>query len=102
MQRADNTDREIDIVLAILEVVASATAGLTPEKSRDIEQIVKSRYGGLRFRITKRKKHPTSEQRAQVVRDALSDTMTTVPTDQIAESHGIDRSTLYRYLKRWV
>lgn len=100
MRREDNADREIDIVQVILDLVSTATSDLTPEKSRDIEQIVRTRYGGLRLRIVKRKKHPTPEQREQITRDSLSPTLASVPTDQIAESNGIHRATLYRYLKR--
>jgi len=98
--REDNHDRELDIVLVILQLVAAAVPELAPEKARDIEHTVRSQYGGMRTRIAKRKKHPTPEERAQVIRQALDPGQADVPTDQIAESNGIHRATLYRYLKR--
>ncbi len=100
MSREDNADREIDIVQVILELVSTATSDLTPEKSRDIEQIVRTRYGGLRLRIVKRKKHPTPERREEITRIALAPELASVPTDEIAQTNGISRRTLYRYLKR--
>lgn len=100
MSRTDNPDRELDIVLVILDLVAIATPGLTPDKVRDIEQTVREKYGGVRARIAKRGKHPTPEQRDQAVRDALSAEHAAVPTEQLARAHGIDRATLYRYIKR--
>jgi AcrR family transcriptional regulator len=63
---------------------------------------VRAQYGGLRTRIAKRKKHPTPEERARVINQALDQGQADVPTDQIAESNGISRRTLYRYLKRGV
>jgi DNA invertase Pin-like site-specific DNA recombinase len=98
--RLENTDRDLDIVQAILELVAATTPDLTPEKVRDIETAVRAKYGGLRSRIAKRKQHPTNEQRDKAVRDALAQSNVDVPTDQIAENNGISRRTLYRYLKR--
>lgn len=100
MSREDNHDREIDIVLVILDLVAMAAPGLTPDKVRVIEQSVREKYGGVRARIAKRGKHPTPEQRAAAVRDALSDAHADVPTEQLAEANGISRRTLYRYIKR--
>lgn len=100
MTREENTDREPDIVLVILQLVAAAEPGFTPDKARNIEQAVRGQYGGQRVRIVKRKQHPTAEQREKAVSDALSTTLKDVPTDQIAESNGISRMTLYRYLKR--
>lgn len=100
MSRGENTDRELDIVLVILELVAQSAPTLTPEHVRDIEAAVRLKYGGQRARIAKRKQHPTPEQREKVVREALADTHANVPTDLIAEANGISRRSLYRYLKR--
>ena len=96
----DSTDRDVDIVLVILDLVRKAAPTVTPEQSRDIEQAVRVKYGGLRARIAKRKSHKTPEQREQVVKDALAVSQANVPTDQIADAAGIHRSTLYRLLKR--
>ncbi|MFZ4623268.1 MAG: hypothetical protein ACOYNF_03425 [Rhodoferax sp.] len=100
MTRTDNTDPEPDIVLAILSMMASLTPDLTPEISNQIEQAIKDSYGGQRFRIAKTKKHPTPEQRQKIIHDALAPELASTPTDRIAESNGIHRATLYRYLKR--
>ncbi|EJL77348.1 hypothetical protein PMI15_04670 [Polaromonas sp. CF318] len=100
MSRPEDIDRDVDIVLVILNLVAETTPDLTPERRREIEQVVRMRYGGLRARIAKRKQHPTPEQREKVVREALSVANTTVSTDVLADAGGIHRATLYRYLKR--
>ena len=94
--REENHDRDLDIVLAILQLVPE----LPPERALEIEHTVRAQYGGLRTRIAKRKKHPTPEERARVINQALDPSQADVPTDQIAESNGISRRTLYRYLKR--
>ncbi len=96
MTRPENTDREVDIVLLILEVVASTTP-LAPEQARDIEQTVRAKYGGLRARIAKRKQHPSPEQRAKVINDFVAKSTDSTP-EQVADSNGISRRTLYNYL----
>lgn len=96
----DNSDRDVDIVLVILDLVRKTAPAVTPEQSLDIERAVRVKYGGLRARIAKRKSHKTPEQREQVVKEALAESQANVPTDQLAESAGIHRSTLYRLLKR--
>lgn len=96
----NNTDREIDIVLAILDLVRATAPNITPEQTKDIEIAVRLKYGGLRARIAKRKKHLTPDDREKVVREALADANVDLATDQLAEANGIHRSTMYRYLKR--
>lgn len=96
MTPPDAFDRDPDIVLVILEMVRQAEPAFSPEKAREIEDQVRAQYGGIRTRIPKRKKHPTPEQRERVFQQAL----TTAPTQEIVESNGISRRTLYRYLKR--
>lgn len=100
MASADNTDREVDIVLVILDMVRAAAPAITPEQTRDVEQAVRVKYGGQRVRIAKRKKHLTPEQREQLVQQALDPASANVSTDQIAASNGIHRATLYRNIKR--
>lgn len=95
-----NADRDVDIVLVILDLVRKTAPAVTPEQSLDIERAVRVKYGGLRARIAKRKNHKTPEQREQVVREALAESQANVSTDKIAESNGISRRTLYRLLKR--
>lgn len=100
MTSPDITDRDVDIVLAILELVRKTAPAVTSEQARDIEQAVRTKYGGQRARIAKRKTHKTPEQREQIVQEALHASQATVPTDKIAESNGISRRSLYRYLKK--
>jgi DNA invertase Pin-like site-specific DNA recombinase len=93
---SDTADREPDIVLVILERVRRTLPGITDDQVRQIEESVRAEYGGLRFRVPKRKKHPTREQRQRVFEQALTD----APDDEITKANGISRRTLYRYLKR--
>jgi hypothetical protein len=91
-------EEDPDIVRVILERVTP----LIPEAERamllQIEQTVRTEYGGLRVRIRKRKKHMSEEQRRQVFEDALSNK----PEPEILARHGIHRATLYRVVKRGV
>lgn len=100
MHSSDQSEREVDIVLAILDMVRAASPSVTPEQASDIEQRVRIQFGGMRTRIAKRKKHPTPEQREKAVREALNESQADTPTDEIANANGIHRATLYRYLKR--
>lgn len=100
MTRAENTDRELDIVLALIAVVRSVMPDMTPLQAAEIEQRSRAQYQGQRFRVAKRGKHPTTEQRKKVVREALAQANADVPTAQLAESNGISQRSLYRYLKR--
>lgn len=99
MSREENTDREPDLVLLILDMVSAVVPGLTPEQVRGIEQDVRGQYGGIRVRIAKRGKHPTPERRKKIMLDALDEALATTPTDQIAQANGISRRSLYRYMK---
>lgn len=96
MVTSPDLDREPDIVLVILERVRQAAPTLPDDVVRAIEQGVRADFGGMRFRVAKRKKHPTPEQRREIFRQALTDTS----TEDLTESNGISRRTLYRYLKR--
>jgi hypothetical protein len=96
MVMRDHADREPDIVLAVLDVVRLTFPELTEAKAKEIEQTVRAKYGGQRFRVAKRKQHPTRADRIKVFEQALTD----APTEQITQDNGISRRTLYRYLKR--
>ncbi|KRB73453.1 hypothetical protein [Noviherbaspirillum sp. Root189] len=89
-----SVDCEADIVEIIIKLAQAE--GLTDAAALQIEQAVRTQYGGLRVRIPKKKKHLTPEQRQQVYRDGLSNKATT----EITSKHGIDRATLYRIMKR--
>lgn len=93
----DDTDSGPDIVLVILERVRRANPALTDDQAREIEQGVRNEYGGKRFRVAKRKKHLTAAERRAIVDKALK---SDAPMQQIASDSGIDRATLYRFVKR--
>ncbi len=97
MHRADeDIEHGPDILLEMLQLVTRTNAAFTPEQAREVELELRALYGGVRFRIAKRKKHPTREQRARVFDQALTD----ATNEQITAENGISRRTLYRYLKR--
>lgn len=95
--RSDNTDREPDIVLEVLQRVRFTFPALTEALAQQIEAHIKAEFGGRRVRILKRKKHPSAEQREAIVRDALNPTAS---DQEITQRHGIHRATMYRMLKR--
>lgn len=95
MARPENTDREPDIVLVLLNFVRVAEPSFPEDKLAAIEQQMREQYGGLRTRIPKRKKHPTSEQRRKIFLEALTD----APTEEIVSRYGISPRTLRRYIK---
>ena len=80
----------------ILQMVRVANPAVTEAQAQAVEQQVRAQYGGIRTRIPKRKKHPTSEERARVFAQAMTD----VPDERILSDNGISRRSLYRYLKR--
>lgn len=87
-------ESDADIVELILRMAQEH--GLDADAAYKIEQLVRSEHGGCRVRIPKRKKHLSPEQRDQLYRDGLSSMSTT----EIIEKYQIDRSTLYRHMKR--
>lgn len=99
MSREDNLDRGIDIVLAILNLVATREAW-SQEKKDEYEEAVRETYVGVRPNRVALRPRRTSTQRQKIVNDSLAKENAAVPTDRIAEANGIHRSTLYRYYKR--
>lgn len=89
--------REPDLVLVILRRVVEMNPSIDPETVLAIEAEIRLLYGGRRYFLPKRKKHPTPEQRRAIVRDAL----TNMSTPEIERRHGVDRATIYRGLKRF-
>ena len=87
-------DSDADIVEIIIR--RAQAEGLDADAAHQIERAIRAEYGGLRVRIPKKKKHPTSEERRQ----AYADGLTAMPTGDVAEKHGISRATLYRLMKR--
>lgn len=87
---------EPDIVLVVLQRVLAQVPDIGEAVIRQVEAEVRAEFGGLRVRIPKRKKHLTADQRAAVVRDA----MTPASDAEVTGRHGISRASLYRYVKR--
>lgn len=84
-----------DIVDIILTMVVALTPGFSAAIAKQIEQQVRAEYGGLRFRVPKRGKYLTANQREAVFKDGL----TAMPTGEVTEKHRIGRATLYRIMK---
>jgi hypothetical protein len=94
---ADDGDREPDLVLVILRKVVEHQPDLDPGAILEIEREIRALYGGRRYFVPKRKKHPTPAERERMVRDALTD----MPTPEIERRNGVSRATIYRGLKRF-
>ena len=95
--RPANTDPEPDIVLVVLHAVRALAPDISAEVARQVEADVRAQYGGMRFRIPKRKKHPSPEERQAAYREGLT---SPAPTDEVARNAGLHRATLYRLMKR--
>lgn len=93
----DDPEREPDIVLEILNRARQAAPELTDDKLRQIEESVRADFGGIRFRVAKRKKHLSREERLKVFEVAIT---TNTPNEEITRTSGISRRTLYRLIKR--
>jgi Mor family transcriptional regulator len=89
--------RDPDLVLVILRMVVQLNPSIDPETVLAIEQEIRANYGGKRYFLPKRKKHPSPAQRRALVQDALS----SMATPEIERRHDVDRSTIYRSLKRF-
>jgi DNA invertase Pin-like site-specific DNA recombinase len=87
-------EEDPDIVQVI--ILACRQSGLDAAAAHEIELRIRAQYGGLRVRIPKRKKHPTSQERELV----LADGITNMSNEEIMGKHGISRATLYRMMKR--
>lgn len=86
----------IDIVAVMLARVLAMAPSFSQALASQIEQQLRSEYGGLRVRIPKRGKYLTPEQRQEVFKDGL----TNMPTSDITSKHKISRATLYREMKK--
>lgn len=86
----------------IVRVILDRVSALIPEAQRvhlaEVEQEVRTQYGGLRVRIPKRKKHMSEGQRQQLVAEAL--TASAASDADISNRFGIHRATLYRMIKK--
>lgn len=91
----DHTDTDPDVVAYTLQVAQSLVPGLSAELAKQVEDAVKSKYGGRRFFIPKGVKRMTPEQRAALYRDGLS----SMATEELVQKHKVSRATIYRLMK---
>lgn len=89
-------EAEPDIVAELLRRVAAMTPGLPAGHLAQVEQALRTEYGGLRVRIPKRGKWLTAEQRDAVFKDGCSG----MPTSELMKKHKISQATLYRQMKK--
>ena len=80
----------------MLARVMAVAPGFNVMLAAQIEQELRSKYGGLRVRIPKRGKYLTPDQRQAVFKDGL----TAMPTLEVTAKHKISRATLYREMKK--
>ena len=86
----------------IVRVILDRVSVLIPEAQRpqlvELEQQVRTQYGGLRVRIPKRGKYPTPEQYKKIIATALGDSTRT--NEELIREAGISRAQWYAILKR--
>lgn len=87
-----------DIVRVILERVAI----LVPEGDRaklgELEQQVRTEYGGLRVRIPKRGKYLSDQDKRRLVQEAMNSPAET--NESLAKKSGVSRRTWYYMIKQ--
>jgi hypothetical protein len=89
-------DQDPDVVAYTLQCVIAMAPGFSAALAKQIEERVKTEFGGRRLFLPKGAKRLTPEQRQEVFKDGL----TSMPTDQITEKHQIHRATFYRLMKQ--
>jgi DNA invertase Pin-like site-specific DNA recombinase len=89
-----NLDPDPDIIEIIMR--ACEAGGLDAEAAKLIENRIRTEYGGMRVRIPKKNK----SQVEQVHAKAFADGVSSMPTREVVQKHGISRATLYRLMKR--
>lgn len=86
-----------DLVLLTLQLVSQALpTHLTPDLMQQIEQQVKSQYGGRRHYLPKGAKRLSADQRRAAYTAAMDPA---VSDRQLTQQHQISRATLYRLMK---
>lgn len=89
-------DQDPDVVAYTLQCVLAMAPGFSAALAKQIEDRVKSEFGGRRLFLPKGAKRLTPEQRQDVFKDGLNG----VPTGEITEKHQIHRATFYRLMKK--
>lgn len=90
-----NPDQDPDVVAYTLQCVLTMAPGFSAALAKQIEDRVKSEFGGRRLFLPKGSKRLTPDQRQAVFQDGL----TAMPTDEISEKHNVSRRTIYRVMK---
>jgi Mor family transcriptional regulator len=88
-------DQDPDVVAYTLQCVLAMAPGFSAALAKQIEDRVKSEFGGRRLFLPKGAKRLTPEQRQEVFKDGL----TTMSTSDLVEKHNISRRTIYRVMK---
>jgi hypothetical protein len=88
--------KEPDLLQVVLLRVRERLTDLSDQTLREIEADIRAAHGGERVRIAKRRPHLTSQERQELVSQALGPE----PDEIVTQRFGIHRSTLYRALKR--
>lgn len=95
---APDHQKNPDIVRVILDRVSVLVPADQMPQLVELEQQVRTQYGGLRVRIPKKKKYMTQQQRDRAISIALSDTTST--NEGLIRESGISRSHWYELVKR--
>ena len=88
-------DQDPDVVAYTLQCVLAMAPGFSAALAKQIEERVKSEFGGRRLFLPKGAKRLTPVQRQEVFKDGL----TNMPDEAIIEKHQVSKTTLWRIMK---
>jgi Mor family transcriptional regulator len=88
-------DTDPDVVAYTLQCVIAMAPGFSAALAKQIEERVKSEFGGRRLFLPKGSKRLTPEQRAEVFKDGI----TNISDEAIIQKHQISKTTLWRIMK---
>lgn len=100
-----NGDDDPDIVVAMIREVLDLGLALTDVQKAAIERRIKEKYGDRRFRVKKKLQFSDARANGVGLSDALrarvyQDGLSNMSTAEITRKHGVDRATLYRWMKK--
>ena len=90
-----NPTEDPDVVAYTLQCVIAMAPGFSAALAKQIEERVKSEYGGRRLFLPKGVKRLTPEQRKAVFKDGI----TLMTEEDITQKHQISKTTLWRIMK---
>ena len=90
-----NHTEDPDVVAYTLQCVIAMAPGFSAALAKQIEERVKSEYGGRRLFLPKGVKRLTPEQRKAVFKDGI----TLMTEEDITQKHQISKTTLWRIMK---